>query len=248
MIVFGVDVGGSGIKGAPVDVGTGELTGKRRRIPTPRPAAPGPVIDTIARLVDRAGWSGPVGVALPSVVQDGVVRTAANIDPSWIGVDARSELAQRLGVPVEVINDADAAGLAEVTFGAARAVDGVVLVLTFGTGIGSGVFFDGTLVPNTELGHLEFRGMEAERYAAARLVEEDDMNIEWWASRVGEYLRYLERIFWPRLFVFGGGISKRFETFSHIIETSTPVVPAGFRNLAGIIGAAYAAAGEPTEA
>ncbi len=248
MIVYGIDVGGSGIKGAPVDVSTGTLIDERRRIPTPRPAAPEPVIDTIAQLVEEAGWSGPVGVALPAVVQDGMVRTAANIDRSWIGVDARSQLVERLGLPVHVINDADAAGLAEATFGAAQAVGGMVLVLTFGTGIGSGMVFDGTLVPNTELGHVEFRGMEAERYAAARLVEEEDMNLEWWASRVGEYLRYLERIFWPRLFVFGGGISKRFETIAAIIETSTPVVPAHFRNRAGIVGAACAAAGEATEA
>jgi len=240
VIVFGVDVGGSGVKGAPVDVDRGELVTKRTRIRTPRPSTPAAVAEVIAQIADRFGWDGPVGVALPSVVRGGVVETAANIDPSWIGTDAVELLSVRLGGPVTALNDADAAGLAEVAFGSARGVSGVAICLTFGTGIGSAVFVDGRLVPNTELGHLEFHGGEAEAYAAGRLVEEDEMALEWWAARVGEYLRHLERLFWPEVFVLGGGISKRFDEFAGALQTRTPVVAARLRNKAGIVGAAYA--------
>lgn len=238
---FGVDIGGSGIKGSVVDVDGGDLAGDRYRIKTPQPATPGAVTEVVKQVVDHFGWKGSVGVALPAVVQRGVVRTAANIDESWIGVDADAQLEAALGTEVTMLNDADAAGIAEMRFGEGMGEDGVVLLLTFGTGIGSALFHDGKLVPNTELGHMKFRGMVAEHYAAGRLVERDDMKIDWWASRVNEYLHHLERVFSPDLFVFGGGISKRFDEFSDLFDTRTPVRPAKLRNNAGIVGAAMAA-------
>lgn len=239
---FGIDVGGSGVKGAPVDLETGELAGKRKRIPTPQPATPEAVIDTIVEIVHYHGWTDAFGVTVPGVVRHGIVETAANIDKGWIGYPVADALSERLGVPITVLNDADAAGIAEVRYGAAKGVDGVVMLLTFGTGIGSAYLHNGHLAPNTELGHLEFRGQEAEHYAAGRLVKRGDLEIEWWARRVGEVLRYVEALFWPDMIVMGGGISKRFETFSHLLNTRAPVVPAVLRNQAGIVGAAYEAA------
>ncbi len=242
MQVFGVDVGGSGVKGAPVDLATGQLAADRIRIPTPKPATPEAVTDAIAEIVTGHGWSGPVGVTVPGVVLNGVVHTAANIGSGWVGYDAATALEHRLGMPVTVLNDADAAGLAEVTYGAAKGETGVVLLLTFGTGIGSAYLFEGRLIPNTELGHLIFKGGEAEAYAAGRLVKRGDLEIEWWARRVDELLDYLDDLFWPDLFVFGGGISKRFEAYSHLLDTRARIVPAKLRNQAGIVGAAIAAA------
>ena len=241
MEVFGVDVGGSGVKGAPVDLATGALTGERTRIPTPRPSTPDAVADAIAEIVALHGWSGPVGVAVPSVVIDGVVKTAANIDSGWIDVNVAEKLQDRLDLAVTVLNDADAAGLAEVTYGAARGEAGVVILLTFGTGIGSAYLYGGELVPNTELGHLIFKGQKAEQYAAGRLVKRGDLEIDWWAQRVDEVLDYVEELFWPDLIVFGGGISKRFETYAHLLTSRAPVVAATLRNEAGIVGAALAA-------
>lgn len=241
MQVFGVDVGGSGVKGAPVDLTTGKLIGDRTRIPTPKPATPDAVADAIVEIVDSHGWTGPIGVTVPSVVINGVVKTAANIDPGWVDVDVASLLAERLGTPVTVLNDADAAGLAEVTYGAAKGESGVVLLLTFGTGIGSAYLYRGELIPNTELGHLMFKNQKAEHYAAGRLVKRGDLEIDWWAQRVDELLDYLDDLFWPDLFVFGGGISKRFEAYAHLLTTRAPVVPAALRNQAGIVGAALAA-------
>ena len=241
MQVFGVDVGGSGVKGAPVDLTTGKLVGDRTRIPTPKPATPDAVADAIVEIVDSHGWTGPIGVTVPSVVINGVVKTAANIDPGWVDVDVASLLAERLGTPVTVLNDADAAGLAEVTYGAAKGESGVVLLLTFGTGIGSAYLYRGELIPNTELGHLMFKNQKAEHYAAGRLVKRGDLEIDWWAQRVDELLDYLDDLFWPDLFVFGGGISKRFEAYAHLLTTRAPVVPAALRNQAGIVGAALAA-------
>lgn len=239
---FGIDIGGSGIKGAPVDTATGSLLAKRKRIATPQPAVPDTMIEVVAELVDASGWEGPVGCTLPSVVEEGVVKSAANIDDSWIGVNGEKAIQKRIKRDVVLINDADAAGLAEMRLGAGRGAKGVVLLLTFGTGIGSAVFNEGRLVPNTELGHLEFRGMDAEDYAAARLVERDAMRLDWWAGRVAEYLAHLERILSPNLFIVGGGISKRFDEFEEFFETSAPVVAAEHRNNAGIVGAAVAAA------
>ena len=241
MKVFGIDVGGSGIKGAPVDVGAGDLAADRHRIKTPQPATPDAVMDVAAKVVKKFKWDGPVGCALPSVVQRGIVYSAANIDASWIDTDGEAMLAERLKMPVHLLNDADAAGLAEMRFGAGKGERGVVLLLTFGTGIGSALFSRGKLVPNTELGHLQFRGMDAEHYAAARLVEREDMKVDWWASRVNEYLDYIEVLFTPDLIIFGGGISKRYKDFAKHIDTRARIVPATLRNNAGIVGAALSA-------
>jgi polyphosphate glucokinase len=239
--VFGIDIGGSGIKGAPVDIEAGDLAKKRRRIKTPQPSTPKAVMDVAARVVEHFEYDGPLGCAMPSVIRDGVALSAANIDDSWIGTNGRKLLESRTGCKVTLLNDADAAGIAEMHFGAGKGERGIVIMLTFGTGIGSAVFNDGRLLPNTEFGHLEFRGMEAEHYAAARLVEREDMNIDWWAQRVNEYLHYLEAIFTPSLFVFGGGISKRWKDFQGFFDADTRIVPAELRNNAGIVGAALAA-------
>lgn len=241
--LFGVDVGGSGIKGAIVDPTAGDLATERFRIPTPQPATPQAVANVVGEVVANFGWDGPIGVALPAVVRRGIVTTAANIDPGWIGTDADSLLEEVTGAPVRVLNDADAAGIAEMIYGEGRDEDGIVILLTFGTGIGSAIFHDGILLPNSELGHLEFHDMVAEHYAAARLVERDNMDLTPWAIRVGEYLRHLERILTPDLFIFGGGISKRFDDFAHHFDTATPVRVAQLRNNAGIVGAALASQG-----
>ena len=199
--------------------------------------------DTVAEIVAQFEWHGPIGVAVPAVVRRGVVSTAANIDQGWIGTDADRLLEAVTGAPVRVLNDADAAGIAEMIYGVGAGEEGVVVLLTFGTGIGSAIFHDGTLLPNTELGHLEFQGMVAEHYAAARLVERDDMELEPWARRVGEYLNHLERILTPDLFIFGGGISKRFDEYVGHFDVDTPVKVAELRNNAGIVGAALASRG-----
>lgn len=242
METLGIDIGGSGIKGAPVDLTVGELTTTRKRITTPQPSTPEAVIGVVGELIGHHEWDGPVGITVPSVVIDGVVRSAANIDDAWIDFDAQTAFEHSLDLPVAVINDADAAGLAETRYGAAKGHRGVCLLLTFGTGIGSALLNDEVLSPNSELGHLKFRGMEAEQYAAARLVERDNMNIDWWASRVNEFLQHLDLVLTPQTIVFGGGISKRFDDFSHLFDTRAEIVPAALRNNAGIVGAAMAAA------
>ncbi len=242
MEALGIDVGGSGIKAAPVELATGKRVVKRMRIPTPQPSTPEAVYDVIGELVSHFGWTGPVGCALPAIVRSGVAYTAANIDDSWIGTDAGADLTGRLGLPVTVLNDADAAGLAENMWGAARDRFGVVLLLTLGTGIGSALFIDGALVPNTELGHLEFKGEDAELYAAARLVNEGLAEREW-AVRLNEFLNYLERVVPPDHIILGGGISKNFDRYSDLLDTRATIAPARFRNRAGIIGAALATGG-----
>jgi polyphosphate glucokinase len=245
--VFGVDIGGSGIKGALVDLETGILVAKRERIPTPKPSTPEAVGEVVAELIAMAAWKGPVGVTVPGVVREGVVYSAANIDAAWVGTDAAGLFSERIGAPVTVLNDADAAGIAEVRYGAGRGQDGVVLLLTFGTGIGSALVHDGRLLPNTEFGHLQFRNTTAEQYAAARLVERKDVSLKQWTKRVGQFLAYLEEIFWLDLIIAGGGISKRFETYGPKIATRALLVPAMLRNQAGIVGAAMAAAPEGDE-
>lgn len=237
MNVLGIDIGGSGIKGAPVDTETGELVQERLRIATPQPARPEGVAEVVGQIVKHFAWDGPVGVTFPGVVVDGVVLTAANVHHSWIGVDA-----SELFGGATVLNDADAAGIAEMTFGAGRGRRGTVLVLTFGTGIGSALFADGTLVRNTELGHLQLRGKDAEERASARAREEHDLSWEKWAERVEEYLRHVEMLFSPALIVIGGGVSKKADKFLPHVNIDTPVVPAGLQNEAGIIGAARHAA------
>ncbi|MEV1244320.1 polyphosphate--glucose phosphotransferase [Nonomuraea sp. NPDC050022] len=235
MEVLGIDIGGSGIKGAPVDTASGRLTEERLRIPTPQPAKPREVAEVVVEIVKHFDWTGPVGVTFPGVVVDGVIMTAANVDRSWIGVDAR-----KLFDGATVLNDADAAGVAEMRFGEGRDRMGTVIMLTFGTGIGSAVFVDGVLVPNTELGHLELHGKDAERRASDHAREEHDLGWEKWAGRVEEYLRHVEMLFSPSLFVIGGGVSKKADKFLPYVHVDTAVVPARLRNEAGIIGAALA--------
>ncbi|MFC5718887.1 polyphosphate--glucose phosphotransferase [Streptomyces gamaensis] len=244
MDVFGVDIGGSGIKGAPVDVGRGELAEDRFKVLTPQPATPHAVADSVAEVVAHFGRpAGPVGVTFPGVVVGGTTRTAANVDGSWVGQDAAGLIGERLGAPVTVLNDADAAGLAEMRFGAGAGRRGTVLVLTFGTGIGSALFVDGTLVPNTELGHLELEGHDAETRASSRAREEEGLNWRHWARRVQRYLAHVERLFSPDLFVIGGGVSRKADKFLPLIEgVSAEIVPARLENNAGIVGAAMAAA------
>jgi len=244
MQVFGLDIGGSGIKGAPVDTATGRLLSERVRLPTPQPATPDAVLATAAEVVRQCGWRGPIGCGFPAVVKAGVVYTAANIDPAWIGYDLRAGLQQVLGQPVRTINDADAAGLAEMRWGAGRDIDGVVLVVTLGTGIGTALFVKGQLVPNTELGHIELRGMDAEDWAAARIQEQEGLSWSEYARRVDLYLDTMERLLWPDLIIIGGGISKDAAHFFPELSSRVPVVPAQMLNNAGIAGAALAAVPE----
>ncbi|MFI6376397.1 polyphosphate--glucose phosphotransferase [Streptomyces sp. NPDC050546] len=247
MQIFGVDIGGSGIKGAPVDLDKGDLAQERHKVLTPHPATPDGVADGVKQVVDHFGWTGPIGVTFPGVVTDGaVIRTAANVDDSWIDTDARALLGERLGgLPVTVVNDADAAGVAEMHFGAGRGRHGTVIVLTLGTGIGSAVFVDGVLVPNTELGHLELDGHDAEKRASSKAREDHDMTWEHWAShRVRKYLAHVEMLFSPELFIIGGGVSRKSHKFlPHIEGIKAEIVPAQLQNNAGIVGAAMRAAG-----
>jgi len=241
MEALGIDIGGSGIKGAPVDVARGRLTRERLRVPTPSPAKPKAVAEVVAEIVKHFAWEGPVGVTFPGIVLDGVARSAANVDKDWIGTDARKLFSQVTGLPVTVLNDADAAGLAEVASGAAKGRPGVVMMLTFGTGIGSALLIDGRLVPNTELGHLEIRGKEAEKRASDHAREAHDLGWAEWAGRVQEYLEHVEALFSPSLFIIGGGVSKKADRFLPLIKLRTPIVPAALQNEAGIVGAAMAA-------
>jgi polyphosphate glucokinase len=238
--VFGLDVGGSGIKGAPVDTETGALVGERLRIKTPKPATPEAIVQTAARVVKESDWEGPVGCGFPAVVKDGVVHTAANIDKSAIGFDLGGALEKELGVPVGAVNDADAAGLAEMRWGAGSGVDGVVLMLTLGTGIGTSLFVGGRLVPNMELGHIEIRGEDAEHRAADGARKREDLSWEEYAERLDEYLHKIEDLLWPDLIVVGGGISKKAEKFFPHLTVRTEIVTAKMRNEAGIAGAALA--------
>ncbi len=243
MEALGIDVGGSGIKAAPVSLVTGKRLTKRLRVPTPQPSTPEAVYEVFDQLVAHFGWKGPIGCAVPAVVHDGVVHTAANIDDGWIGRPAQQEMTERYSVSVTVLNDADAAGIAEMRFGAAGELGGTVLLLTLGTGIGSALFTNGELVPNTELGHLEFKGRDAESYAAARLVAQG-LEERQWAVRLNEYLNYVEDVLSPDHFLLGGGISKNFDRYSDLLDTNATIRPARFRNRAGIIGAALATGGK----
>ena len=243
-IGLGVDIGGSGIKAAPVDLVAGEFAAERVRIETPQPATPAAVAPVVAEVL--AGFDvpadTPIGITFPAVIQHGIARSAANVDPSWIGTDAETLFSEALGRPVVVVNDADAAGYAEVTFGAAKGVHGVVLVTTLGTGIGSALIVDGRLVPNTELGHLEIDGHDAEKKAADSARERHDLSWSQWAKRLQRYYSHVEDLLWPDLIVVGGGVSKKHEKFLPLLDLRTPIVPAQLRNDAGIIGAASLAA------
>ncbi|MET9424176.1 MULTISPECIES: polyphosphate--glucose phosphotransferase [unclassified Streptomyces] len=245
MNVFGVDIGGSGIKGAPVDLDRGDLAQERHKVLTPQPSTPDAVADGVAEVVGHFGWTGPVGITFPGVVTSGVTRTAANVDKGWVDKDAASLLSDRLGgLPVTILNDADAAGVAEMTFGAGRGRKGTVIMLTFGTGIGSALFVDGRLVPNTELGHLELGGHDAETRASTKAKEDADLTWQHWARRVQKYLAHVEMLFSPELFIVGGGVSRKADKFLPLIEgVRAEMVPAELQNNAGIVGAAMAAAG-----
>jgi len=250
MLRIGVDFGGTGIKGAVVDLDLGELASDRHRIPTPQPSTPAAVAATIAAVVDEVAeempCEGPVGCAVPAVVVNGVVHTAANIDGSWLGADGRARLRNALGRDAVLLNDADAAGLAEMRFGAGVGRTGTTLLLTLGTGIGSAVFLGGRLLPNSELGHLVMWGDSAEEQASAKARE--NLNLDWqeWAeTRLNPYLVYLESLLWPDLIIVGGGISKNPGRFFPFLRTRAEIIPAQLKNNAGIVGAALAAEEAP---
>jgi polyphosphate glucokinase len=242
MEILGIDIGGSGIKGAPVDVSNGVLTAERFRIPTPDPSTPEAVGEVVAEIVKHFDWKKPVGCTFPAIVQHGVTHSAANVDRGWMHFDAEPFLRQKVGCPLRLVNDADAAGLAEGAFGAAKDVPGVVVVLTFGTGIGSALLVDGKLVPNLELGHLEIRGKDAEKRASDLIRAQKDLSWSKWANRVNEFLARLELYFSPDLFVIGGGVSKNYAKFGGYLQAErAKIAPAQLLNEAGIVGAAMAA-------
>ena len=241
MHILGIDIGGSGIKGAPVDTDTGELLTERYRIPTPQPSIPNDVGDVVAQIAHEFEWKGPIGCTFPAIIKDGVAFSAANVDKSWIGTNGQKLFRKKTGCPTLLINDADAAGIAEMEFGAGKGEMGVVIMLTLGTGIGSALFLNGALVPNTELGHLEIRGKDAESRASERIREERDLSWEKWAEKVDEYLQRVEFLFSPDLFIIGGGVSKKYDKFLPLLHTRARIVPAQLFNDAGIVGAALAA-------
>lgn len=239
--VLGIDIGGSGMKAAEVDIDTGEVISDKHRIDTPKPANPEAMADVVGQLTAHFDWKGPVGVGFPGVIQSGVVRTAANLDKSWVDVDGDKAFTEVAGCDVVMINDADAAGLAEVTFGAGKGVSGTVILLTLGTGIGSAIFTDGKLLRNTEFGHMDMDGKIAEERASSRIKDEKDLSYKKWGGRLEDVLRELEKLFWPELFILGGGISKDFEEFEeHLDKVRAKIVPAEMLNRAGIVGAALA--------
>jgi polyphosphate glucokinase len=244
---FGIDVGGSGIKGGIVDLDTGALIGDRIKLLTPQPATPPAVAKTIAEVVNGFGWTGPLGVTYPGVVTHGVVQTAANVDKAWIGTSARDIISSELnGQDVTVLNDADAAGLAEERYGAGKDNSGLVILLTFGTGIGSAVIHNGTLIPNTEFGHVDVGGKEAEHRAASSVRDRKGWSYEKWTKQVTKVLIAIENVMWPDLFIAGGGISRKADKWVPLLENRTPVVPAALLNTAGIVGAAMASAADVT--
>ncbi len=241
MEILGIDIGGSGIKGAPVEIETGNLVKPRLRIVTPNPAKPRAVADVVGEVVRNFEWHGPVGCGFPAVIQDGVARTAANIHPNWVNKQVSTLFADVTGCPVNVINDADAAGIAEMTFGAGKGHTGTVLIITVGTGIGTALFTNGHLLPNTEFGHLKIRGKDAELRASDYVRKLEKMSWKKWSAAFDEYLCTMERLFWPDLIILGGGVAKYSEDFIPRLTVHTRVVPAQFLNEAGIVGAALAA-------
>lgn len=242
MSVLGIDIGGTGIKGALVETTTGQLATERYRLLPPQPAIPEAVAETVAQVIEHFEWQGPIGCGFPAVIKKGVVYTAANISEEWIGTNGERILSQATGCDVLMINDADAAGIAEMRFGEGQNHHGVVLIVTLGTGIGTSIFIDGTLFPNTELGHIELKGKDAEKRVAESVRKKKDLSWKKWGKRVGKYLRAMEKLLCPDLIIVGGGASKKSHKFFPYLKTTTHVVPAQMRNEAGIIGAALAAA------
>lgn len=244
MNVLGIDVGGSGIKGAPVDLKTGKLLAERLRIKTPKEAEPEPVAEVVAEIAKSFEWKGPIGIGFPAPIKSGVALMAANISEKWVGVNADDLLTQATGCDCTMINDADAAGLAEMKFGAGKNQAGTVIMLTLGTGIGTALFYRGNLLPNTEFGHLDMEGKDAEHRASDAVRQHEDLSWKKYAKRLNAFMEEMERLFWPDLFIIGGGISKKSEKYVPLLEIKTPVVPAQFLNEAGIVGAALAAGSE----
>lgn len=239
MLILGVDIGGSGIKGAIVDTVTGELTSERHRIDTPQPATPEAVAAVVAQLVNHFDWSGMVGCGFPAAIQHGVVRTASNISDAFIGTNIDHLFTETTHCPCYNVNDADAAGMAEIQFGEGAGQAGVVLLVTVGTGLGTAIFTDGHLLPNTELGHVYLEnGYLAERYASDAIRKVEDLGWKSWGNRFNTYLTHMEKLFWPDLIILGGGASKKFDKFKAHLTVEAPVKPAAFLNQAGIVGAA----------
>jgi polyphosphate glucokinase len=242
MKVLGIDVGGSSIKGGLVDVATGRLTNDIASVPTPKPSSPEAVMKQVAVLGQRLPGAQAVGFAFPSVVKNNIARTAANVDHGWIGADGVKLAREALGLPAVFLNDADAAGLAEMRWGAGRDTPGTVIMLTFGTGIGTALFSDGKLMPNTEFGHIQMRGADAEAWASARVRTEQNLDFPEWIGRVNEYLALIHGLFWPDVFILGGAVSERFEQFAPLLKSQAEIRPAHFAGQAGVMGAALAAA------
>ncbi len=241
MQILGIDVGGSGIKGAPVDIATGELAAERLRIKTPKGAEPQPVADVVAEIAKSFNWSGPIGIGFPAPIKTGVAMMAANISEKWVGTNADELFTKTTGCPSTTVNDADAAGLAEIEFGAGRGQPGTVIMITLGTGIGTAIFHRGKLLPNTEFGHLDMKGKDAEHRASDAIRQLEDLSWKKYAKRLNKYLAEMEKLFWPDLFIVGGGISKQSDKYIPLLRIETPVITAQFLNEAGIVGAALAA-------
>lgn len=241
MHVLGIDVGGTGIKGAPVDTDSGELLAQRVRIKTPKNAEPQPVADVVAEIARSFNYNGPIGIGFPAPIKAGVAMMAANISPKWVGVNADALFSTTTGCECHMINDADAAGLAEMKFGAGRGQPGTVIMLTLGTGIGTAIFYRGNLIPNTEFGHLDMKGKDAEHRASAVVRERERLSWKKYARRLDKYLLQMEKLFWPDLFIIGGGISKESHKYVPLLTVQTPIVTAQLFNEAGIVGAALAA-------
>ncbi len=239
--ILGIDIGGSGIKGALVNVESGEMVTERHRIPTPQPATPDAVAGVVAQIARHFSWDGPVGCTFPAIMKQGVAHSAANVDKSWIGTDAAALFQRYLDAPVWVVNDADAAGMAEMQFGAGKDRAGVIFMLTIGTGIGSAIIVDGHLLPNSELGHLQIGGVEAENFASDRIRKKEDLSWKKWAKRFNAYLQYLEFLFSPNLFILGGGVVKKWDKFAGHLSVQVDIIPATLGNNAGIVGAALVA-------
>jgi polyphosphate glucokinase len=238
--VLGIDIGGTGVKAAPVDVTAGHLTAERVKLDTPHPPVPDAVAGVVKQLVSQFQWTGPAGITFPGVVVNGTIHTAPNLDPAWIGVNAAQFLGAATGLDVVVINDADAAGVAEVKFGAGKDHPGTVLLLTLGTGIGSALFYNGVLIPNTEFGHIEIHGEDAEKRASEHAREEEDLSWSKWAGRLDTYLDKMEELLSPDLIIIGGGISKKSDKFLPKLSLRATIIPAAMLNDAGIVGAAMA--------
>jgi len=241
MQILGIDVGGSGIKGAPVDIATGELAAERLRIKTPKGAEPEPVADVVAEIAKTFNWIGPIGIGFPAPIKAGVAMMAANVSEKWVGTNADDLFTRITGCDCTMINDADAAGLAEMEFGAGIGQPGTVIMITLGTGIGTAIFHRGKLLPNTEFGHLDMKGKDAEHRASDAVRQLEDLSWKKYAKRLNKYLAEMEKLFWPDLFIVGGGISKKSDKYIPLLTINTPVITAQFMNEAGIVGAALAA-------